>query len=81
MDADNIDNPVEAGLGFAVKLDRPSGFIGRDALGAIKAAGVPRRRMLQFLLRDPEPLMWGSKIILLEGRPVGCIHVGAYGHS
>ena len=81
VDVDNTDNPLEAGLGFAVKLDKPGGFIGRDALAEIKARGVPRRRMLQFLLRDPKPLMWGNEIIRLDGRAVGHIQVGAYGHT
>lgn len=81
VDVDNTDTPIEAGLGFAVKLDKPGGFIGRDALAGIKAAGVPKRRMLQFLLKDPEPLLHGREIIHLDGRPVGYIQVGAYGHS
>ena len=51
VDVDNTDNPIEAGLGFAVKLDKPSGFIGRDALAVIKSKGVPKNRMLQFLLQ------------------------------
>jgi 4-methylaminobutanoate oxidase (formaldehyde-forming) len=81
VDVDNTDTPIEAGLGFAVKLDKPGGFIGRDALAAIKAAGTPRRRMLQLLLNDPEPLLHGNETILLDGTPVGHIQVGAYGHS
>lgn len=81
VDVDNTDNPIEAGLGFAVRLDKPDGFIGRDALAEIKAAGTPKRRMLQFLLSDPEPLMHGNEIIHLNGNPVGYIQIGAYGHS
>ncbi|WP_026757031.1 GcvT family protein [Sediminimonas qiaohouensis] len=81
VDVDNTDNPIEAGLGFAVKLDKPGGFIGRDALTAIKGAGVPKRRMLQFLLLDPAPLLHGNELIYLNGAPVGYIQVGAYGHT
>ncbi|MYM54772.1 GcvT family protein [Thalassovita mangrovi] len=81
IDVDNTDNPIEAGLGFAVKLDKPGGFIGRDALAEIKAAGVPKNRMLQFLLQDPEPLMYGNELIYLNGQEVGHIQVGAYGHT
>lgn len=81
VDLDNTDTPIEAGLGFAVKLDKPGGFIGRDALAKIKAAGAPKRRMLQFLLRDPEPLLHGNEIIYLDDKPVGYIQVGAYGHT
>ena len=82
IDVDNTDNPIEAGLGFAVKLDKPGGFIGRDALAEIKARGVPRTRMLQFLLNDPEPLMYGNEIDLSRRcSEVGYIQVGGYGHS
>ncbi|WP_137700768.1 GcvT family protein [Marimonas lutisalis] len=81
VDVDNTDNPIEAGLGFAVKLDKPGGFIGLDALAEIKAAGVPSNRMLHFLLEDPEPLLWANEIIYLNGEPVGYIQVGAYGHT
>lgn len=81
LDVDNTDNPIEAGLGFAVKLDKTGGFIGRDALAAIKAAGVPKTRMLQFLLQDPEPLLYGNECIYLNGAEVGYLQVGGYGHS
>jgi heterotetrameric sarcosine oxidase gamma subunit len=81
IDIDNTDNPIEAGLGFAVKLDKPGGFIGRDALAAIKAEGTPKKRMLQFLLQDPEPLMHGNELIYLGEKQVGYIQVGGYGHT
>ncbi|MBT4890023.1 MAG: FAD-dependent oxidoreductase, partial [Rhodospirillales bacterium] len=71
IDVDNTDNPIEAGLGFAVKLDKEGGFIGRDALAAIKDKGVPNNRMLQFLLKDPEPLLYGNELVYLNGEEVG----------
>jgi len=81
VDIDNTDNPIEAGLGFAVKLDLPGGFIGRKPLAELKAAGTPKRRMLQFLLRDPGPLMHGNELIYLNGKEVGYVHAGAFGHT
>jgi 4-methylaminobutanoate oxidase (formaldehyde-forming) len=81
VDLDNTDNPIEAGLGFAVKLDKEGGFIGRDALAAIKDAGVPHNRMLQFLLLDPEPLLYGNELIYLNGQEVGHLQIGGYGHT
>ncbi|MGB8621199.1 MAG: aminomethyltransferase family protein, partial [Paracoccaceae bacterium] len=81
VDVDNTDNPIEAGLGFAVKLDKTGGFIGRDALAAIKEQGVPRSRMLQFLLNDPDPLLYGNEMIFLDGQEVGHLEIGAYGHT
>jgi len=81
IDVDNTDNPIAAGLGFAVRLDKPGGFIGRDALAAIKARGVPNAPMLQFLLNDPEPLLFGNELIHLDGVAVGYLQVGGYGHT
>ncbi|MCP4008139.1 MAG: aminomethyl transferase family protein, partial [Proteobacteria bacterium] len=81
VDVDNTDNPIEAGLGFAVKLDKEGGFIGRDALAAIKAKGIPNNRMLQFLLLDPGPLLYGNELIYLNGQTVGHLQIGGYGHT
>jgi 4-methylaminobutanoate oxidase (formaldehyde-forming) len=80
-DIDNIDTPFEAGLGFAVKLDKAGGFLGRDALARQKAEGGPRRRLLQFLLEDPEPLLHHGEVIWRDGARVGYVRVGAYGHT
>jgi glycine cleavage system aminomethyltransferase T len=81
VDVDNTDNPFAAGLGFAVRLDKPGGFIGRDALVAIKAEGVPKTRMLQFLLQDSEPLLYGNELIYLNRKEVGHLQIAAYGHT
>ena len=81
VDIDNTDNPIEAGLGFAVKLDKAGGFIGRDALAKIKDKGVPNNRMLQFLLQDPEPLLYGNELIYLDGKEIGYLQIGGYGHT
>jgi glycine cleavage system aminomethyltransferase T/glycine/D-amino acid oxidase-like deaminating enzyme len=81
VDVDNTDNPIEAGLGFAVRLDKVGGFIGRDRVAAVHAAGIPKRRMVQILLDDPEPLLYGRETIFLDGVDVGHLQVGAYGHT
>ena len=81
LDVDNTDNPIEAGLGFAVKLHKEGGFIGRDALAAIKKKGIPCNRMLQFLLKNSDPLLHGNELIYLNGEAVGYIQIGAYGHA
>ncbi|NRA07435.1 MAG: GcvT family protein [Myxococcales bacterium] len=77
----NVDTPLEAGLGFAVKLDKPGGFVGREALLRQKQAGVPCRRLVQFLLEDPEPLLFHGEAIWRDGEAVGYIRAGAYGHT
>ena len=81
VDIDNTDNPIDAGLGFAVKLDKPDGFIGRDALAEIKSRGESKNRMLQFLLTDPTPLLFGNELVYLDGNEVGHLQVGGYGHT
>jgi 4-methylaminobutanoate oxidase (formaldehyde-forming) len=80
-DIDNIDTPLEAGLGFAVKLDTARGFIGRDALARQKREGVTKRRLLQFLLDDPNPLLFHGEVIWRNGERKGYIRAGAYGHT
>lgn len=79
-DITDEDTPLESGLGFTVKFDKPGGFIGRDALLAQKEAGVSKR-LLQFRLQDPEPLIYHNEPIWRDGQIVGHITSGAYGHS
>jgi 4-methylaminobutanoate oxidase (formaldehyde-forming) len=81
LDIDNTDTPLDVGLGFAVAWDKPGGFIGREALLGRRHAGPPRRRLVQFLLEDPEPLLHGGEPILRDGRWLGHIRAGAYGHT
>jgi 4-methylaminobutanoate oxidase (formaldehyde-forming) len=78
-DIDNTDSVLEAGLGFAVALDKP--FIGRDAVAAKKAAGPLRRRLVQVRLTDPEPLMFHAEIVHRDGKPVGYIRAASYGFT
>jgi heterotetrameric sarcosine oxidase gamma subunit len=79
-DIDNTDTPLEVGLGRFVDFDKPGGFIGRDALLRLKESGY-RYRMPQFLLEDPEPLLYYGEIIYRNGVPVGHIMAGGYGHT
>ena len=80
-DIDNTDDPLEAGLGFALALDKPAGFVGRDAIIADKAAGVPARRLVQVLVCDPQPLLYHGEIVRRDGVAVGYVRAGSYGHT
>jgi 4-methylaminobutanoate oxidase (formaldehyde-forming) len=73
------DHVIEAGLGFAVKTDKPD-FIGRDAVLAKREAGL-ENRLLQFKLTDPEPLLFHNEPILRDGDYVGYVTSGNYGHT
>ena len=72
------DHVLEAGLGFAVKTTKPN-FIGRDSVLRKKEAGLDKR-ILQFRLRDPEPLLYHNEPVLRDGKIVGYISSGSYGH-
>lgn len=79
-DIDNTDDPFSVGLGFAVDLKKPD-FIGREAALARKAAGPMTRRLAQVLVKDPEPLLFHAEIVRRNGRPVGYVRAGSYGHT
>ena len=83
-DITDEDHVLEAGLGFAVKTAKPDGrfgpFIGRGAVMRQKQEGV-RRRLLQFLLTDPEPLLYHGEPIVRDGDVVGYLTSGNYGHT
>ena len=72
------DHVLEAGLGFAVKTDKPD-FIGRDAVLAKKESGL-ENRMVQFKLTDPEPLLYHNEPVIRDGEIVGYLSSGSYGH-
>ena len=74
------DTPLEAGLSWGVAFDKPGGFIGHDALVAQREAGVIRR-LVQFRLDDPEPLLYHDEPVFRDGTLVGRITSGMYGHT
>jgi glycine cleavage system aminomethyltransferase T len=82
--------PVEAGLVFATALDKrdaqgePLDFLGRGALAAHRdrlRAGGPRRRLVSFVVQDPEPMLWGGELVLRDGEPVGQVTSAAWGET
>lgn len=77
-DITDEDHVLEAGLGFAVKAGKPD-FIGRDAVLRKKEAGLSRR-LVQFRLKDPEPLLFHNEAIVRDGSIVGTVTSGNYGH-
>ena len=82
-DITDEDHVLEAGLGFAVKTEKPRSnlgdFLGREAVLRKREAGLARR-LLQFRLKDPEPLLYHNEPILQDGRIVGRLTSGNYGH-
>src|SRR2546426_12075368 len=75
-----LDNPLEAGLGFCVRFDKGD-FTGRDALLAARAAGVTRR-LRTLLVGDEEYLtVYGGEAVYADGSIVGRLRSCAYGFS
>ena len=74
------DTPLEAGLGFAVAWDKPGGFTGHDALLRQKENGISRR-LVQFALEDPAPMLLHDEPIYRDGHLVGRVASAGYGHT
>ena len=77
-DVTSADTPFEAGLGFAVRLDKEEPFIGRDAL---VAAGAPTRRLACLVLDDPRTVVLGSEPVRVDHSTVGRVTSGGYGYT
>ena len=72
-------NPYEAGLGFAVRLNKGD-FIGRDALAEARKAGL-RRKLCCMTLDDPAAVVMGSEPVMAEGQVLGFVTSADYGYS
>jgi 4-methylaminobutanoate oxidase (formaldehyde-forming) len=74
------DDPESAGLRFAVAMQKPGGFVGRDAL--LRRAGGPGGRRVVFVaLRNPDPILLHDETVLADGRAVGRMTSGSYGYT
>jgi glycine cleavage system aminomethyltransferase T/glycine/D-amino acid oxidase-like deaminating enzyme len=74
------ETPFEAGLGFAVALDKGADFVGREALVTAKAAG-PRKRLRCLVLDDPRSVCLGNEPVRVHGAVVGRVTSGGYGFA
>ncbi len=77
-DITDEDHVLEAGLGFTVSRKKPA-FIGREAVLRKEEAGL-ERRLVQFRLTDPEPLLFHNEAVVRDGQIVGPVTSGNYGH-
>jgi 4-methylaminobutanoate oxidase (formaldehyde-forming) len=74
------DTPIEAGLGFAVKLRGNQPFQGRDALLRQREDGV-RKRLACFTVDDPDVVLLGRETLYRDGERVGYLASAGYGHT
>lgn len=77
-DITDEDHVLEAGLGFAVKSNKEA-FIGREAFLRKREGGLSRR-LVQFRLTDPAPLLFHNEAVVRDGRIVSIVTSGNYGH-
>jgi len=75
VDMTEEDDPYQAGLGFAVRLDRGD-FLGRDVLSS-----DPDRRLACLVLRDEGAVPVGREPVFAGDVPVGYVTSAAYGHT
>jgi 4-methylaminobutanoate oxidase (formaldehyde-forming) len=76
-------NPFEAGLAFAVKLDKGE-FRGRRALQALADAGgsaAAARRIVSLVVDAPHTNLWGGELVLRNNAPAGFVTSAAFGHT
>jgi glycine cleavage system aminomethyltransferase T len=72
------ETPYEGGLGFCVKMDKPGGFLGREALAE---AGAPERRLACLTLADPRSVALGNEPVRVSDEVVGRVTTGGYGYT
>lgn len=74
------DTPIEAGLGWAVKLKSNTAFLGREACQEV--AGNPLRKKLScFTIDDPDIILSGRETILRNGEVVGYLTSAGWGYT
>jgi 4-methylaminobutanoate oxidase (formaldehyde-forming) len=72
--------PLEAGLGWSVKLRQNTPFLGREALVA-QAVQPLKKRLAGFTVDDPDIVLLGRETIFRDGRQVGWLTSGGYGYT
>ena len=74
------ENPYEAGLGFAVKLDKPVAFLGKEALERVKEEG-PRRKLCCLVLADERSVALGNEPVRRKDDIVARVTSGGVGYT
>ena len=73
-------DPYEAGVGFAVRMDKEGGFIGREALEG-RSERTVRRRLTCLTVDDPAQTVLGSEPVHVDGAPAGYVTSAAFGYT
>src|SRR5581483_2935862 len=73
-------SPLEAGMGWAVKLKKNTPFFGREALQAQATKKLPKL-LACFTVDDPSIVLLGRETIFRNGKQVGWLSSGGYGYT
>jgi dimethylglycine oxidase len=79
VDMTTEHDPYEAGLGFAVRMDKGD-FVGRDALVG-KSSQTAERRLVPLLIKDPAAVVMGKEPVHVDGRPAGYVTSAGFGYT
>jgi len=81
-DVADEDTPLEAGVGFVCAMNKGTPFIGYDAIARQKDTGAHlHKRLVQFVLKDSQPMFYHHEPIMQSGQCVGYLTSGNYGHT
>jgi len=81
-DVADEDTPLEAGVGFVCAMNKGVPFIGYDAIARQKeSASHMHKRLVQFVLKDPEPIFYHHEPIMQSGSCIGYLTSGNFGHT
>ncbi len=72
-------DPYEAGLGFAVRMDKGE-FVGRAALDG-RSEATATRRLVALTVADPACVVMGKEPVHVDGAPAGYVTSAAYGYT
>jgi 4-methylaminobutanoate oxidase (formaldehyde-forming) len=75
------DSPIVSGLGFTCADDKVGGYIGQEAVLRERAEGLPKRRLVQCLLEDPDAFVYHNEPLYRDGERVGFVTSAGYGHT
>ena len=72
------ENPIQAGLSFAVDMKGDNKFIGREALEKAKGEKLGKKLFQFAVVNDPDVMLWGGEVVLLDGKIVGVLTSGTF---
>ena len=80
IDMTTEDDPYQAGLAFAVRMDKAD-FVGRAALEEGRSTATASRRLVALTLDDREIVLMGKEPVVVDGAVAGYVTSAGYGFT